>query len=119
VTIPLSVFSNSVALQGAKVTSIEVDYEITVADLTSITAVLNKVTRGADLAVAVVASVAFSQSPTAALAKVADQHKLIITPTTPFWVSNNEYYLLQLTCVAPATTVLDFLGAFVNYTFRM
>ena len=119
VTIPIAMMANSVALQGAKVTSIEVDFETTIADLTSITAVLNKVTRGADLAVATVAAVTFTQTPTAALAKVFDQHKLVITPTVPFWTSNDSYYLLQLTCVCPATSVMDFLAAFVNYTFRM
>jgi hypothetical protein len=119
VTIPITVPSNSVALQGAKLTSIEVDYEVLVADCTSITATLNKVTRGADLAVAVVTAVTFTQSPTAALSKVTDQHKLVVSLTTPAWVGNGEYYLLQLSCVCAATTQLDFLGAVANYTLRM
>ena len=118
VTIPIQLPGNSVALQGAKLTSIEVDYEILVADLTSITATLNKVTRGADTAVAVVSAVTQTQTPTAANAKVTDQHKLVITLTTPEWVNQNTYYLLQLSCVAPATTTLDFLAAVANFTFR-
>ena len=97
VTIPIEIPGNSVALQGAKLLSIEVDYEILVADLTSITAVLNKVTRGADLAVATVAAV---------------------TLTTPEWDLSTTYYLLQLSCVAPASTTLDFLAAVANFTFR-
>ena len=118
VTIPIEIPGNSVALQGAKLLSIEVDYEILVADLTSITAVLNKVTRGADLAVATVAAVTQTQVPTAALAKVTDQHKLVVTLTTPEWDLSTTYYLLQLTCVAPASTTLDFLAAVANFTFR-
>ena len=82
VTIPIPILSNSVALQGAKLVSIEVDYEVLVADLTSIVAVLNKVTRGADTAVAVVAAVAQTAVPAAAPRVVTDQHKLIVTLTT-------------------------------------
>ena len=119
VTIPIEVPSNSVALQGAKLTSIEVDLEILVADCTSITTTLNKVTRGADTAVAVVAAVTQTQSPAAATLKVVDQRKLVVTLTTPEWANQNTYYLLQLSCVCPATTQLDFLAAVANFTFRM
>jgi hypothetical protein len=117
-TIPIEIPSNAVALQGAKLTSIEIDYQLGIADATSVTAVLNKVTRGADLAVAVVSAVTQTQSPTAALSKVFDKHKLIITLTTPEWVLNTVYYLMQLTFVCPATTTLDLLGAVANFTFR-
>lgn len=119
VSIPILIPGNSVALQGAKLVSIEVDYEVLVADCTSITTVLNKVTRGADLAVAVVTQPTVTQSPTAALSKVTDQHKLVVTLSTPEWVSNGAYYILQMTCVCPATTQLDFLGAVANYTLRV
>jgi hypothetical protein len=119
VTIPIQLPGNSVGLQGGKLLSVEVDFEVLIANLTSITAVLNKVTRGADLAVAVVSAVTQTQTPTAALAKVVDQHKLVVTLTTPEWVDNDVYYLLQLTCVAPATTTLDFLAAVANFTLRV
>jgi hypothetical protein len=118
ITIPIMIPSNSVAGKGAYLKSIEIDYEVLIADLTSLTPVVNKVTRGADLAVAVVAAQTFTQSPTLALSAVTDQHKLIITITTPFWVANTEYVLLQLTAVAPATTTLDFLDAVANWTLR-
>ena len=119
VTIPVEVPSNSVALQGAKLTSIEVDFEILVADCTSITTTLNKVTRGVDTAVAVVAAVTQTQTPAAATLKVTDQRKLVVTLTTPEWANQNTYYLLQLSLVCPATTQLDFLAAVANFTFRM
>jgi hypothetical protein len=119
VTLPIQMPGNSVALQGSKLVSVEVDFEIQVADLTSIAVVLNKVTRANDLAAAVVAAVAQTCTPTVALAKVLDQHKLVVTLTTPEWVNSNTYYLLQLTCVAPATTTLDFLAAVANFTLRV
>jgi hypothetical protein len=120
VTIPITVPSNSKSTyaRGAYLKSIEIDYEILIADLTSITATINKVTRGADLAVAVVTALTFTQSPTAALAKVTDQHKLVLTLDTPIWIANTEYVLAALSCVAPATTTLDFLCAVANFTLQ-
>ena len=48
ITIPVTVPSNSVALKGSYLKSIEIDYEILVAEPTSLTWTINKVTRGAD-----------------------------------------------------------------------
>ena len=119
ITIPIPVPSNSVALQGSKLVSIEVDYEIKVAEPTSITWTLNKVTRGADTAVAVVAAVTKTNTIADAAAKTVDQHKQTITLTTPAWIDNDEYYLLEMSMVAGAggnTTKL--LGAVANFTMR-
>jgi hypothetical protein len=118
VTIPIIIPSNSVALNGAKLASIEIDYEVLVAACTTVTAVINKVTRGVDTAVAVVASQPFTQAPTAANAAIVEQHKLVLTITTPFWIANTEYVLAQLTMVAAATTQIDILGAVANFTMR-
>ena len=119
VNIPVVIPSNSSRLKGAKLLSIEVDYEILVAACDAFTAVLNKVTRGADTAVAVVTAPAFTQSPTAANSKTADQHKLVVTLTTPAYIDNDEYYLLELTVDQALTTQVDFLGAVVNYELRI
>jgi len=118
VTIPIVIPSNSVALNGAKLASIEIDYELLVAACTTITAVINKVTRGVEGADAVVASQPFTQSPTAANSVTVDEHKLVLTITTPFWLDNDEYVLVQLTMVAPATTQIDILAAVANFTLR-
>ena len=119
VTIPVTIPSNAIANKGAYLKSIEIDYEITVADLTSSTPVINLVTRGADGAVAVVAAQTFTQAPTLAVAKTVGKHKLVLTITTPFWISNLQYVLVQLTNVAPATTTFDLLGIVANFTERM
>lgn len=119
VTIPIVIPSNSIALQGAKLASIEVDYEILVTQCTSVTPVLNKVTRGADTAVAVVAAVTQTMDLVAgSTARTIDQHKMTVTLTTPAWIDNDEYYLLQLSFVAAAGTTLDVLGAVANFTLR-
>jgi hypothetical protein len=119
ITIPIVIPSNSVALTGAKLASIEVDYEIKTGEPTSLTWVLNKVTRGVEGAVAVVAPVTKTDAILAADSHAVDQHKQVITITTPEWVDNDVYFLLQLTIVAGAAANTNhFLGAFANFTFR-
>ena len=122
VTIPVIVPSNSVALKGAYLKSIEIDYELIWDNVTSVTAAVNKVTRGVDGAVAVVSSLAFTQDPIAATAKMGGdyEHRLVLTLTTPFWVKNTEYVLVQLTIATGAGGAFsNMLGAFANFTLRM
>ena len=99
---------------------VEVDYEIAAQAATSITATMNKVTRGADGADATVASVTVTQDLTAGTdAADVDEHKLTVTVTTPFWIDNDEYVLLVITAIAAAGTTIDLLGAVANFTLRM
>ncbi len=119
ITIPILLPSNSVALKGAKLVSIEVDYEILVAEPTSLTWTLNRVTRGAEGAVAVVAAVTKTNSVADAAAKTVDQHKQTITITTPAWIDNDEYYLLECSLVAGAGgNTTDFIAGVANFTLR-
>jgi len=119
ITIPIIIPSNSVALQGAKLASIEVDYEILSGEPTSMTWTLNKVTRGIEGAVAVVGTVAKSNTVADAAAKTVDQHKQVITLTTPAWIDNDEYYLLELSMPTGAGgAVNEFLGAVANFTLK-
>ena len=122
-TIPLMIFSNSNSQKGCKLKSVEIDYEITGAALEEVTAVINKVTRGADTAVAVVTTPAFTYDTghdTANERLAKDQHKMTLTITTPFWVDNDEYVLVELTInQAGDTGVFELLGAFANVTLRL
>ena len=119
VNVPVLVPSNSVALKGAYLKSIEIDYQILTAACTSVTPVVNKVTRGVDGTVVAVAAQTFTQTPTLAVSDDVDEHKLILTITTPFWLLNTEYVLVELTFVAPNTTTIKMLGAVANFTERM
>jgi hypothetical protein len=120
VHIPITLPSNSVALKGAKLKSIEVDYEVLVKVCTTVTATLRLITRGADGAVAVVSAPAITQDLTAATdAADVDQHKLTITITTPAWIDNDQEYKLEMAFVAQDTTQIDVLGAVANYTLRI
>jgi hypothetical protein len=119
ITVPIMVPSNSQALAGCKLTSIEVDYENFVSEVTSFTWTLNKVTRGADGAVAVVAAVTKTDAILAADSHSVDQHKQTIAITTPAWVDNDEYYLLEISIISGgAGPTNKFYGALANFTFR-
>jgi hypothetical protein len=119
ITIPILIPSNASALQGSYLKSVEIDYEILTAEPTSLTFTVNKVTRGADGADAVVAAQTHTATLTAATGKTVDEHKNVLTITTPFWIDNDEYVLVELSLVAGAGgNTADFLGAVANYTFR-
>ena len=110
-------------LKGSYLKSIEIDFEITGASLTALTAVVNKVTRGADGAVAVVAAPTFTYDTghdTAGERVDVGQHKMTLTLATPVWIDNDEYFLVELTCdQAGDTGVIELLGAVANYTLRL
>jgi hypothetical protein len=118
VNIPLFVPSNSVALKGAKISKVEVDYEITGANCTDILATCNKITRAADGTALSATDVPVTQDLAHATdAGDVDDHKLTVTITTPAWIDNDEYYLLVLT-IDTNSAVVEMLGAVVYYTLR-
>lgn len=122
VNIPILIPSNSVAEKGAYLKSIEIDFEILIAACDAVDAVINKVTRGADTAVAVVAAQAFSYDAghdTAGERLALDQHKMTLTLTTPIWIDNDVYVLVQLTLNQALTTQIDLLGAVANFKLRV
>lgn len=120
VTIPIMIPQNAVALKGSWLRSVEVNYEITDAALTSLTASAKVVARGVEGAVAVPATLAVTQDLVAATdAADVDTHKLTVTITTPQWISNTEYVLLVLTCVQPGVNELDIHNAVAHFTLRL
>jgi hypothetical protein len=120
INVPITIPSNSVALKGAMLKSVEIDYEILVAACTSWTMSIVKVVRGVDTAVAVVSAPAGAQTLTAATtAATVDQHRDVFTLTTPVYIDNDEYYFLKIVAVAAATTQIDLLAAVANFTERL
>jgi hypothetical protein len=92
------------------------------AALTALTAVVNKATRGGDAADATIAAQMFTYNTshdTVGEWVDIDEHKMTLTITTPFWLDNDEYILVELTIdQAGDTGVVNLLGAIANYTFR-
>jgi hypothetical protein len=90
------------------------------AEPTSLTFTINKVTRGAGGVDATVAIQAYTASLSDATAKAVDEHKNVLTITTPFWIDNDEYVLVELALEAGAGgNTADFISAVANYTARM
>lgn len=127
VNVPVMLPSNSVNLQGARLDSVEIDYQVVTAAMTAVTAVFNKVTRGADGAVAVVAAQTFAYDlghDTAGERIDVDKHRMTLTLGTlaapvPQWIDNDVYYLIELSIdQAGDTGVTQLLGAVANYTLR-
>jgi hypothetical protein len=119
ITVPITVPSNSLSLKGAMLNAVDVDYEITNTAATSVTMAMNKVTRGANTAVAVVAAVTGTQTLVAdSTAASVDQHRDTWTITTPAYIDDDEQYLLEITAICADSTVLEYLGAVAKYTFR-
>src|SRR5512136_1491438 len=119
ITIPILIPSNASALKGSYLKSVEIDYEILTAEPTSLTFTINKVTRGADGADAAVATVTKTASLSDATAKAVDEHKNVLTITTPFWIDNDEYVLVEVALEAGAGgNTAEFISAVANYTAR-
>ena len=120
ISIPIIVPSNSIALKGSKLKSVEVDYELTDDVAVSVTAVLNKVVRAADGTAPTVTTPAVTQDLAAGVAAVTlDHHKMIVTVTTPEWVDHETYYLLQMSFECGAAVEVDVQSAVANFTLRM
>ena len=121
VNIPVVIPSNASPLKGSLLKSIEIDFEIATQVVTSAEALIYKVTRGANLAVADPGSaLAMTYSPAYTETLKVEQHKLVLTLTTPIWLLNTEYVLVEFSIVAGAGGgTQKILGAVANYTARM
>ena len=75
--------------------------------------------RGVDTAVAVASHPTITQSLVAGTtAATQDQHKLVVTLSTPAWIDNDEYYLCEFSFECGGVVTVDILAAVVNYTLR-
>jgi hypothetical protein len=89
------------------------------AEPTSLTWTINKITRGADGADASVTPQTCTAALSAATGKAVNEHKEVLTITTPFWIDNDEYVLVELALEAGGGgNTADFISAVANYTFR-
>lgn len=110
-----------VAVKGGKITKIEIDYEILVAAVDTLTAVVYKSKRGADGADVVVSSVTFTHDAahdTDDERDDLDEHRMEINITTPEYLEDDEYLWVHLAIDKAATSTFEFIGAFAYYTLR-
>lgn len=120
INIPITIPQNSVSGKGSLLKYVELDHEITGGAATSVTLTMNKVTMGTDTNSPTVAAVTGTQTLTpATTAATLDQHRDRFTLTTPAYIGDTEQYLLVVTAVCAAGTVLDMLGARAYFTERL
>ena len=121
--IPLVLPGSEVALQGAKIKSVDVWYIIGTAAADDFATVeVDKVTLPVDGTAptgAAVSSTCDAAHDTAAERLAVDEHKMTVTITAPAFVEKGAAYYLHLNVDAAATTVFSIVGAQVNYTLRL
>jgi hypothetical protein len=127
VYIPISaaMWSNSVALKGSYIKSIDLYYAVTTAalDAAGATALIDKFVLPANgAAFPTLAAQAFTYdtgNDTAAESDDLDEHTMTLTLTTPIWLDNDDLLQVRLTMDAATTSVIRFHGARVNATVRL
>ena len=121
--IPVLVPSNSEALKGAKLKSIDVYYKIGTAAADDFATVeLSKMTlpvTGEAVSGEAIETTEDADHDTAAERKTVDDHTMTVTLTTPVWVDDNDAYVLTLVVDAAATTVFTLFGAKANFELRV
>jgi hypothetical protein len=130
VYMPVPIPSNSVALKGSKLLSIELMYSIGTGaadDFVAATCALYKDTLQATAAsgsgtlntAAIATGTLDTGHDTAAELKAVDEHRLKWTLTTPAWIDNDEAYHFEAVVDAAADTVFKIFGGIINYTLRL
>jgi hypothetical protein len=121
--VPIKVPGNSVALQGARLKSVELIYKIVTAACDSVTTVeLEKQSIAASTNVVSGAAVSITLNAaedTDAERLAVASHRIIVTLDTPEWVDNDVFYTLYVTFDAAATTDFTLYGAIANFDLRV
>jgi len=122
--IPIPIPSNSVALKGCKLVSIEFMYLIGTAaaddfadfklykDTFAVTGTLNS-------SAEVTAVTIDTGHDTAAERLAVNEHRAVITLDTPVFIDNDAHYHVEAVVDCALTTVFKVFGAIVNYTLRV
>lgn len=122
--IPLgNLLANTGGLKGAYVKAIDFHFRISAAAIDAMEAHLYKATLGADGSLLTVAEVTttYDSGHDAAGERIdADEHKMTLTPSTPFWIDGDaEYYFMEVVYDSSASGVIDEFGANVSLTVRL
>jgi hypothetical protein len=125
---PIPIPSNSAALKGAYLVSVEMMYSIATAAADDFaTVALYKDTLQASAAsgsgsINTAASVTITNDAghdTAAERKAVDEHRIKSTLSTAAWIDNDEAYHMEYTLDAAAGTVFKVFGGIANFTLRL
>lgn len=110
------------ALKGAKLTSVDFHFRISAAGIDAMEAHLYKGTLAADGTLWTTAEVTTSYDTghdSAAERIDADEHKMTLTVTTPFYLEDNEVLYMEVVWDGSAAGVIDEFFAVGNWTIRL
>ena len=123
VYIPLELPGSEAFKQGAKITSIDVWYDVSEAALTGLSGpVLVKIALPAN------DDNPSGSNPTITMDTAHDteaeclttgDHKMTITPSTPFYLEDDYAYYISFTCTPAAGSVFSLIGAQIKYELRL
>lgn len=121
--IPLAnLFQRDGALKGTKVTSVDFHFRISAASIDAMEAHIYKGTLGADNALWTTAEVTttYDAAHDAAAERIdADEQKMTLNITTPFYLEDNEFLYMEVVYDGSAAGVIDEFFAVVNATVRL
>ena len=118
--IPIVLPGNDSGLKCTRLKSIDVYYNVGTADLTAFTApLLTKMTLNAHTVAPTGAAVTTTYLPANATLLTQAEKKLIVTITTPEWIDDESYYILDLEIDPAATSTMSFYACRANYDFRI
>ena len=127
---PLPIPSNSVALKGAQLESVELMYSLGTADADDWAVAtcliyldtLSPTAASGSGTINTAASVASTKDAghdTDAECLAQDEHRMKLTVTTPLWIDNDQAYHAEFIVDAAAGTVVKVFGGIANYTLRV
>jgi hypothetical protein len=123
VTVPIVPLQNSSVLKGSLVKSIECYWEVLTAALDALSATINLArlpATGAAFAAVTAQTFTYDGDHDSAAERLTlDQHKMILTLSTPIWLDDDDLLLCALAFDAAATSAITFFGAKVNLTVRL
>jgi hypothetical protein len=126
--IPIPIPSCAVALKGAYLKSIELMYSVSGAAADNVTTValykdtLAAVAASGSGSINTAASVTVTVDAghdTTAERKAQDEHRMVVTLSTPEWIDNDATFHLEVVVDGGAATVVKVFGAIINYTLRL
>jgi len=128
VYVPIPIPSNSVALKGAYLVSIELMYSVatTLCDDFATVEVHKDTLQAAAASGSGALNTAVAVTTTedaghdaAGERGAVDEHRMKVTLTTPEWIDNDAAFHLEVTVDAAVGTVFKVFGAICNYTLRV
>ena len=126
--VPVPIPSNSVALKGAYLVSIELMYSVAteVMDAVDSVKVLKDALKAAAASgsgsintAAEVTSTIDAGHDTDADRLAIDEHRMVVTLSTPEWIDNDAAFHLEVDFDGGASGVVKVFGAIINYTLRV